>query len=653
MGRAVIFFAIILLLMTPGWAIAADSADLAEIRQYFELRDTISLVNLEMKRALSSDSKSPMLSDRRAENDLAAVLNFLEERIAQFASVKTPLKYHYVKKLGGLFNESRQLQAALLVKLRAHALAVEPGSTIDPPKSTEDLAEDLKTHPRPYFQPIDLRALFSPSLTNANKMQFPVASLTASAPVSIDNTIRQSQKSPFPVKIPQKTPVLSEPVKIIAPPTEQTVEAKSPVAVVASVTAGVPEKPVPSTEKLIKPEIVPVKSPAAKVAASATVTLPADVSVPVASKPALVANSPAAVKTETLPKLPSTEVASLSAVTAPKASPEPATATPVISTGIETASATKPVVTAASKVMRPLAVMIENHNKSRPQSGLDQADLVYEMPVEGGITRFMAIYTRLPGLLGPVRSCREYFIDRALEVDALYVHCGASPVGYAYISKSKINSVDEIKHSKPFFRDNSRKAPHNLYGRGKSIFDYMSEKVSMYLPAAPRLINYGKYPGAPTEVGESVKIRYHGNYTLEFKFENGVYQRYMNNVLHVDRESQKPLQAAAVVVQVASMQVVDKAGRQEISFIGKGRAWVLENGKKTAVTWSKKKPRELTSYKDAEGREYLFPKGLPIWVQVVSPAHKLTFNGIENTTPVAGKETVDAASATAETGKQG
>lgn len=654
MGRAVIFVSIILLLMTPGWAIAADSADLAEIRQYFELRDTISLVNLEMKRALSSDSKSPMLSDRRAENDLAAVLNFLEERISQFASVKTPLKYHYVKKLGGLFNESRQLQAALLVKLRARALAAEPGSTIDPPKSTEELAEDLKTHPRPYFQPIDLRALFSPSLTNANKMQFPTASSTASAPVSVDNAIRQSQKSPFPAKVPQKTPVLSEPVKIIAPPTEQTVEVKSPSAVVASVTEGIPEKPVPSTERLIKPEVVPVKSPAGKVTASAAVTLPAAVSAPVASKSAFVASSPAAVKAETaLPKLPPETVASVPVVALPVSSPEPATATPVVSAGGETASATKPVVTAGGKVMRPLAVMIENHNKSRPQSGLDQADLVYEMPVEGGITRFMAIYTRLPGLLGPVRSCREYFIDRALEIDALYVHCGASPVGYAYISKSKINSVDEIKHSKPFFRDNSRKAPHNLYGRGKSIFDYMSEKVSMYLPTAPRLINYGKYPGEPTDAGESVRIRYHGNYTLEFKFENGVYQRYMNNVLHVDRESQKPLQAAAVVVQVASMQVVDKAGRQEISFIGKGKAWVLENGRKTAVTWSKKNPRDLTSYKDAAGREYLFPKGLPIWVQVVSPSHKMTFNGIEETTPVAGKETVDNASATAETGKQG
>ncbi len=357
-----------------------------------------------------------------------------------------------------------------------------------------------------------------------------------------------------------------------------------------------------------------------------------------------------------LPK-PSTEpTATFPALIVPQPAVEPASAASAVAAVVDTASASATpvsVVISEGKVMRPLAVMIENHNKSRPQSGLDQADLVYEMPVEGGITRFMAVYTRLPGLLGPIRSCREYFIDRALEVDALYVHCGSSPVGYAYMSKSGINSVDEIKHSKPFFRDNTRKAPHNLYGRGAGIFDYMSEKISMKLPAAPKLINYGTYRGDAADVGESVKIRYHGNYTLDFRYENGAYQRYMNNELHIDRETQKPLQASAVIVQVAAMQVVDKAGRQEISFIGSGKAWVLENGKKTAVTWSKKKPRDLTSYKDAAGREYLFPKGLPVWVQVVSPAHKMTFNGVEETTPVAGKEPDAIASATADMGKQG
>jgi hypothetical protein len=454
---------------------------------------------------------------------------------------------------------------------------------------------------------------------------------------------------------PQKTPVGSEPVKVVAPPVEQTVGARAPAA---EVKTPVPVK-MPSPEKPVKTVPVPVAAPAVTPVASPAVPLPAVAKTPVASEPAPVKPAPVAVLSKPVPD----QVKPVPVVSLPVPSPEPATATPVLATAtpvvpdvVEIASETASTVVAvasAGKVMRPLAVMIENHNQSRPQSGLDQADLVYEMPVEGGITRFMAVYTRLPGLLGPIRSCREYFIDRALEVDALYVHCGSSPAGYAYISKSKINSVDEIKHSKPFFRDNTRKAPHNLYGRGAGLLNYMSEKISMQLPAAPKLINYGEHAGEPTEAGESVSIRYHGNYTLDFKFEDGVYQRYMNKVLHVDRETRKPLQADAVVVQVAAMQVVDKAGRQEISFIGSGKAWVLQNGKRTAVTWAKKNSRDLTSYKDAAGREYLFPRGLPIWVQVVSPAHKMTFNGVEEQTPVAGKEPAESASATADIGKQG
>lgn len=656
MSRTAVIVSIILLILVPGFLGASETTNLDEIRQYFELRDTISLVNLEMKRALTPDSRSPLLTDRRAEGDLSAVLNFLEERITQFSSVSTPLKYHYVKKLGGLFHETRQLHASILVKLRANALASASGSTIDQPASSEALAEDFKTHPRPYFQPIDLRSLLSPALKNANKMKFHSG---AEAPAPVSASAEQPPKSPFPANMPQKTPVLVDPVRIVAPPAEQpaitdkpdkSAVVKSPVLVpVAPVAVQIPEKPVPSTEKPGKVAI----SPAARPVVASAAVVPTVVMPPVASAPFQTIKPTPVVN---LPKPEPELVASVPPLIAPQPTLVPASAASVVSAVIEPASASivpSSGVASEGKVMRPLAVMIENHNKSRPQSGLDQADLVYEMPVEGGITRFMAVYTRLPGLLGPVRSCREYFIDRALEVDALYVHCGSSPTGYAYLSKSGINSVDEIKHSKPFFRDNSRKAPHNLYGKGADILDYMSEKISMKLPAAPRLINYGVYSGAPADAGESVRIRYHGNYTLDFKYENGAYQRYMNNILHVDRETQKPLQASAVIVQVAAMQVVDKAGRQEISFIGSGKAWVLEKGKKTAVTWSKKKPRDLTSYKDAAGREYLFQKGLPVWVQVVSPAHKLTFNGVEDTTPVAGAEPDANASATVNTGKQG
>ena len=671
MSRFAVVFSVMLLLITPLWSSAADSGNLEEIRQYFELRDTISLVNLEMKRAMAPEAKLPLNADNRAENDLAEVLSFLEGRIAQFAGAETPLKYHYVKKLNGLFRETRQLHDALVTKMRVDAVAAVPGNTIVPVKTAETASENLKTHPRPYFHPIDLRTLLSPAMQKSRGFKFSTASAPVEVPVAkapetpeVKPLMRtpppfQPPLSPFPANMPQKTPILVKPIEIVAPPSE--VQTAKPLPKPADKPADKPvDKPVdkPADKPVLRPADNPVQTAlvVAKPAPAKPPVIASASAMPVVEPmPAPVARPETVVVMPVIPVMPvASEVVSLPVVASAPVVP-PLTVVPTVAVVAATTVEPVSLTASASSVMRPIAIMIENHNQSRPQSGLDQADLVYEMPVEGGITRFMAVFTRAPGLLGPVRSCREYFIDRALEVDALYVHCGSSPTGYAYLKKSGINSIDEIKHEKPFFRDNTRKAPHNLYGKGAGILDYTSDKFAMILPASPKLLNYGYSPSVATETGESVRIKYHGNYTLDVKYENGAYQRYMNDVLHIDRETREPLRASAVVVQVAAMQVIDKAGRQEISFIGSGKAWILERGKLTAVTWVKKTPRELTSYKDASGREYLFPKDLPVWVQVVSPAHKLFFNGVEKITPIAGKDggAPAPASASENIGKQG
>ncbi len=77
------------------------------------------------------------------------------------------------------------------------------------------------------------------------------------------------------------------------------------------------------------------------------------------------------------------------------------------------------------------------------------------------------------------------------------------------------------------------------------------------------------------------------------------------------------------------MKVVDKVGRQEISFIGSGDAFILEDGKITKVTWHKESPNSVTVYKYKNGKEYLFPEKGQIWVQVISPTHKITISDKE------------------------
>lgn len=266
---------------------------------------------------------------------------------------------------------------------------------------------------------------------------------------------------------------------------------------------------------------------------------------------------------------------------------------------------------------RPLAVMIENHSKARPQTGLDKAELLYEFPVEGGITRFMALYRKPPKTAGPVRSCRDYFVDRALESDAFYIHCGGSPAGYTRITQTGIVAVDEIKRSKPFFRDNSRKAPHNLYLKGETIYPYL-QSMGQKIKSAKSVPLFPETHASPKLTAEKVSsfvLKYRQNYEVKVSYADGKYLRYMNDKLHLDKESGKPLQGDAVVVQIASAKVLDEAGRLEINFISSGEAFIFADGFSSKARWEKKSPRDFTRYYlDGTGQEYKFKPNTRLWI---------------------------------------
>ena len=96
-------------------------------------------------------------------------------------------------------------------------------------------------------------------------------------------------------------------------------------------------------------------------------------------------------------------------------------------------------------IERPIAVMIDNHKGAWPQVGLNDAYIVYEIIVEGGETRLMPVFKGKDlEKIGPVRSARHYFIDYALENDAIYVHFGSSPQALSDIATYKVNNINGI-----------------------------------------------------------------------------------------------------------------------------------------------------------------------------------------------------------------
>lgn len=530
---------------------SASYASIEELNNYFEIRDTIKLMNDEMRKGLETQNLPSLFDENEIEFKLESFISFMKNRVSMYAASDSKLRFHYVKKLNALLDDTSNLlyEARPLIKAKREA-KLNKKEPVVPPVSYSTI-----THP--YFDSIDFRTLASRE------------------PINGDYTVI----NPVPVETKKE----SEKVKEKA---DKKPEKKKEEPVVAKKEEKQEKTADTKTEKTVETVVKPIEEK--KSEEKKTEDKPKETTVVAAEKP----------KEETKETK-------------------------------ETNKIIMPTQPSGEGYMRPMAIMIENHNQARPQSGLFAADIVYEMPVEGGITRFMGLYTKLPGLIGPVRSCREYFVDRALEVDALYVHCGGSPMGYAYLAKSKIRSIDEIKNSPPFFRDKIRKAPHNLYGTGEGIYKYMSKRTDMRVKAQPVPLSYGIRGELGKEAGDYLRINYHGNYTLVIKYENGVYHRYMNNILHLDRETKKPLDASAVVLQVASMKTVDAIGRQEISFIGSGSAYILEKGKRTKVTWHKTSPRNKTVYIDENGVEYLFPENGQVWVQVVSPSHKIFFEPVK------------------------
>ena len=122
---------------------------------------------------------------------------------------------------------------------------------------------------------------------------------------------------------------------------------------------------------------------------------------------------------------------------------------------------------------RPVAVMINNIINAVPHSGISQASVIYECVVEGSLTRMMAVFEDWEEIekIGPVRSCRDYFVYWAYEWDAIYCHFGGPKLYVnAVLSREETNNLDGTAlDGTVYFRTSDRKAPHNAYTSGAGI----------------------------------------------------------------------------------------------------------------------------------------------------------------------------------------
>lgn len=288
---------------------------------------------------------------------------------------------------------------------------------------------------------------------------------------------------------------------------------------------------------------------------------------------------------------------------------------------------------------RPIAVMLDNHVGARPQAGLKNAEVVIEALAEGNITRYMAFFfTTNAELVGPVRSARPYFIDRAMEYDALYVHVGGSPKALSDVRSLKIADIDGLSTSgKVMWRKKHKKMPHNLY---TSIEALRTEADRKRFDSDVRVQGYEynnetiKPDGQETTGLEMLyrrKATKDSGYIVKYIWHEAskMYQRYINGDLHTDEIDQSPIAAKNVIVQIVPTRVVDDKGRLDLELVGSGSGFWLTEGVREPITWSKSDRRGQTIYKDESGKVLSLNPG-KTWIQIVPDKMKLQFEPLEN-----------------------
>ena len=275
----------------------------------------------------------------------------------------------------------------------------------------------------------------------------------------------------------------------------------------------------------------------------------------------------------------------------------------------------------------PIAVMIDNNPDARPQAGLARANLVIEAEVEGGVTRYLAIFlsTNLPERIGPVRSARPYFVDWAHELSAVYTHCGGSPEALVKVTRENIIDLNEFYKGDYFWRDKIRKAPHNVYTSQQLVNSFLENKNLsegkffswLYKDDAPK-------EARPADQEVYIGYRIKGSkVTWKYNPESNNYERYLGQNKHQD-DSGESIRAKNIIIQTISAQEIDKELRLKMEVVGEGQAVICRDGVCETGKWQKKNPSARTRFYKADGSEFEFNAGVT-WIEVARPEIEVRF----------------------------
>jgi hypothetical protein len=267
-----------------------------------------------------------------------------------------------------------------------------------------------------------------------------------------------------------------------------------------------------------------------------------------------------------------------------------------------------------------LAVKIENAPEARPQAALNEADVVVEEPVEGGYTRFIAVFQCGDSdRVGPVRSGRTTDPDYLRQLGpAVFGYAGGRDVVKREVPKVGLVDVNYIVAAAAYTRDESRAAPHNLYTTTDALWRAGRSKEG----APDPLFTYAEtWAGAAKRI-RSVHLPYSGVSDVYWHWNGvkGAWLRSHGDVPHV-LEGNERVSATNVVIQVVSVtesDFLDSAGNPspEVDLTGSGKAYVLRGGEVIRGHWERESLHDVTTFVTKDGTEIALAPGRT-WVELL------------------------------------
>ena len=275
---------------------------------------------------------------------------------------------------------------------------------------------------------------------------------------------------------------------------------------------------------------------------------------------------------------------------------------------------------------RIAAVMIDNYPiDARPQSGLHDAEIVYEVEAEGGITRYLALYLApTPAKIGPVRSARTYFVDLTRPYNALFAHAGENDDVWEPLKLLRADGFADMEQivgtPEAFWRDETRDMPHNLYtsvaklraaapnhgwpdtayGRPEFAFDYLAQPKT-----------------------DAATVTFWNHYEVDYRRSGSTFERSISGEVQHDLDDPRPYQVSDIVAIWIPAQVLDALGDLAMTVYGDYPAYVVRPDRTQSARWIATGPDTPPQLIDDTGDPLPLARG-QIYIEVLPQGGSVT-----------------------------